>query len=322
MESNDLEQWSRFWQQGFITTFGAKQANNYDGVVRNFWVDHFLELPAGTRILDIATGNGAIATLAAEVGDKYDKNFFVAATDLAAINSEIIVDSETSRLREKICFHSHTPCERQPFEDAYFDFVSSQFGFEYSNIELTIREIRRVLAPGGKFISIAHHVDSRLIKSSRDELDVYHSALDELDLFGNFREYLAALGDPNGSPQKLARAMRLARPLSQRINTVMDSFRQRHPDDECGREIVNAISHLARSARNTNKAKLFAAVRAAEQEFQFARARIRDMIGASLGEEQIDTLAQTARVAGFESVRFQEFYGEDGGLAGWQIHVR
>ena len=322
MESNDLEQWSRFWQQGFITTFGAKHTNNYTGVVRNFWVDHFLELPAGTRILDIATGNGAIATLAAEVSDKHDKNFFVAATDLAAINSGVIVDSAATRIREKICFHSHTPCERQPFEDNYFDFVSSQFGFEYSNIELTIREVRRVLAPGGKFISICHHVDSRLIKTHRVKLDVYRSALDELDLFGNFREYLAALGDLNGSSRKLARAMRLARPLSQRINAAMDSFRQRHPDDECGREIVNAISHLARSARNTNKSKLFAAVRAAEQEFQFARARLRDMVGASLGEEQIDTLAQTAMAAGFASVHFQKFYVEDGGLAGWQIHIR
>ena len=51
MASSDLEQWSRFWRQGFITTFGAGKAENYDGAVRAFWVRQFNALPDGARVL-------------------------------------------------------------------------------------------------------------------------------------------------------------------------------------------------------------------------------------------------------------------------------
>ena len=89
-------------------------------------------LPDGARILDIATGNGAIATLAAEVAEAGQKTFFLAATDLAEINPDVKGGARSSRLRKRIQFHSHTPCERQPFDDASFDCVTSQFGFEYA----------------------------------------------------------------------------------------------------------------------------------------------------------------------------------------------
>jgi len=309
MESNELAQWSSFWRQGFITTFGAGKAGNYDGIVRKFWVDQFVDLPALSRILDIATGNGAIATLAAEISEGHEKNFFVAATDLAEIHSELKANPLALRLRANIHFHSNTPCERQPFEDDSFDLVTSQFGFEYSNVEETIREIRRVLAPGGTFIAICHHAE------------VYHSAFDEFDLFGHFKKYLDAVGDLSAPPEKLARAMKMARPLSKSINERMDAFRQRHDGEECAREIVGAISNLAQSARNTERSKLIKSIAAAKQEFRFARARLRDMVRAALDDEQINTLAVAARAVGFEAVQSRELYGEDDGLAGWQIHI-
>ena len=320
---NDLAQWSSFWRQGFITTFGASQPNNYDGVVREFWREKFIDLPTGARILDIATGNGAIATMAAEVGDQRQKDFFIAATDLAAINSTIVGDTEAARLRDSICFHSHTPCEEQPFEDDSFDLVSSQFGFEYSNVELTLREVRRVLMPpAGRFIAISHHANSALIEAAKVELDIYQYALEELDLFGILRAYFGALGNLSGSPKKVAKAMKRAEPLSQSVNSGVETFRQRHPEDECSREIVSAISYLARGARQSTQAERLAAVDAAANDFRFAQARLQDMIAAALNQEQIDSLGLTARAAGFESVFCLRLFGEDRGLVGWQIHMR
>lgn len=322
MESNDLAQWSEFWRQGFITTFGASKPTNYDGVVREFWLSEFEGLPNGAYILDIATGNGAIATLAAEFSRTFNRDFTVAATDLAEINREISVDPALVTLREKIDFHSYTPCEKQPFDDSSFNLVSSQFGFEYSDTGRTLKEVRRVLVPGGKFSAISHHADSSLIKASRLELDVYQSALDELGLFGLLRKYLAATDDLGGSPQKLAQARKQARPFFLRINAAMDQFRLRHNDQQCAKEIVGAFIHLARNTRNTEKTKLLSDIRAAEQEFRFARARLRDMVGAALGDEQIEVLAHQARSEDFSSVKTRLLHGEDGALAGWQIQIQ
>ena len=322
MKSDELVHWSRFWQQGFITTFGASKPSNYEGVIRQFWLEKFTELPAAARILDIATGNGAIATLAAEVSHKFLKNFFIAATDLAEISDKLVDNIGDLTLRKSISFHSHTPCEKQPFEDDFFDFASSQFGFEYSNADLTIQEMRRVLVPGGQFIAISHHVDSELIKAAAAELDVYHYALDELDLFGRVRKYMGALGKLSGSPKKLARTFEKAKPYSRDVNEGMDLFRQRHPDDECSKDMVGAINYLAQGARQATREQRLAAVDAAADDFRFAQARLQDMVGAALGEEQIDHVQRTANAAGFESVFCLRLYGEDDGLAGWQIHMK
>lgn len=322
MKSNDLLHWSSFWRQGFITTFGASKPNNYEGVVRQFWREKFVELPVEARILDIATGNGAIATIAAEVSHELRKNFFVAATDLAEISDKLAADTEDLELRKNICFHSHIPCEKQPFDDGSFDFASSQFGFEYSNTDLATKEMRRVLVPGGQFIAISHHVDSELIRAAAVELDVYRYALDELDLFGRVRKYMGALGDLRGSPKKLAKALEKAKPYSRDVNEGMDLFRQRHPDDECSKDIVGAIDYLAQGARQATREQRLAAVDAAADDFRFARARLQDMAGAALGEEQIDHLQMTANAVGFETVFCLRLYAEDDGLAGWQIHMK
>jgi ubiquinone/menaquinone biosynthesis C-methylase UbiE len=321
MNSNDSSQWSSFWRQGFITTFGASKPNNYDGVVQEFWFKHFAGLPNGARVLDIATGNGAIATLAADFSSQFAKNFAITATDLAEVNDEIIHGSSAQDARQNIRFISHMPCEQQPFEDNSFDLVTSQFGFEYSNTELTLGEVRRVLKPGGKFAAISHHVESGLIENSRKELEVYQSALDELDLFGLFRKYLVIAGDLSGSQQQFTQAIKKASPYSRKINEAVELFRQRHPNNECASQMVNAISHFARNARNTEYKVLMAEVRAAEQDFNFARARLRDMLDASLGEEQIGKLKSSAVVAGFDSVTIGLLYGEDGVLGGWQIEM-
>ena len=322
MDTNELPQWSTFWDQGFITTFGPSKPDNYDGVLRDFWHEKFLELPVGARVLDIATGNGAIATIAAQAGLDHNKELFVAATDLARISTDIVGSDDTVQLRESIEFHSDTPCEDQPFKDDYFDCVSSQFGFEYSNIERTLQEVRRVLKEGGQFIAISHHVRSQLIKAAYAELQVYRHALDKLNIFGTVREYFDALGELGGSREDLNEAVKLAAPHSRRVNDCMNAFRDEHPNDECAKEIVAAVGYLARGASQTPKAERLGAVDAAQVSYRMAQARLEDMVDAAMDQEDIDSLTVHARSAGFTSVNCLSLFVEDGGLAGWQIHMR
>lgn len=322
MSSDNLAQWSRFWQQGFITTFGASKPNNYDGVVRDFWREKFLELPDEARILDIATGNGAVATLAAEVGRDYDKRFSIAATDLAEINDTLVTGGRLSELRGDIRFFSRVPCEAQPFEDGSFDFACSQFGFEYGDREAALAEMRRVLVPGGWFVAISHHADSALIKAAREELDIYGVALDELNLFDRVRDLFDALGNPGDSKARLATALGKARPLSEAVNSAMDDFRRRYPDQECAADIVAAIGELARGAGQATRSHRLSAVSAAMDDFRLARARLQDMVGAALDAHQVEALRVTAEWAGFSSAFCLDLYSEDRELAGWQIHAR
>ncbi len=322
MANEETKHWSSFWDQGYITTFGDSKPRNYDGVVLEFWEEKFRELPSGARILDIAAGNGAIATIAAQVGRKHDRSFFVAATDIADIHAELVGDEETKLARKSIEFHSRTPCERQPFDSGYFNIVTSQFGFEYSDIEKTLGEIRRVLMPGGKFVAVGHHVDSTLIRAAEVERDIYFRALDELDVFAALRRYLEAIGEPAEDPKLLRKALKKARPLSDAINSKMDEFRSIHGSDERSIFIVGVISYIVQNAMRTTLAERLAAVDETRNFCQHHRARLNDMVNAALDQQKIDALTLAAHAAGFESAHSLKLFAEDNQLAGWQIHLR
>lgn len=324
MIEEQKEHWSRFWKQGYITTFGASLAHNYDGPVRAFWTGVFEELPPATRILDIATGNGAVATLAVQLGDAAGKAFEVAGSDIAKIHPAVQSDPATERLRSRVDFHSHAPCESLPFEADSFDLAVSQFGFEYSDTDEALREMRRVLSPEGRFVAICHHADSGLIRDSRRELEVYRAALDEFDLFGRLERYFVNLGRGSlgGSVETLAQAQQRARRWSEELNAAVNTFQARFPADECSLEVVGAISGLARRARDLGRDKSLDEVNAAGREFSQARQRLSDMVHAALGPDQMEALAAAAKRAGFKHAEWAEFRAEADELAGWTFRAR
>lgn len=319
--TSDLQQWSTFWQQGHITTFGASKPDNYDGVIRDFWRDKFRELPDDANILDIATGNGAIATLAAELSKDRSKNFKIRASDRAVINTQIVGSESAAELRELIEFHSETPCEKQPFDDDSFDLVTSQFGFEYSDIDATLQEVRRVLAASGWFIAISHHADSQLIKAASKELGVYEQAIDQADLFGKLRAYTEALGDLTGNQEELVGKIQAAAPLAAEMLQSLKQLQADYPDEDCAAEIGGTISYLSKpqQAQATDRV---AAIDASRSDFSFAQARLKDMVDAALSQDEIEQLTIVAKEAGFRSVHCLKIFGEDHALAGWQIHMR
>jgi len=281
-----------------------------------------MDLADGSHVLDIATGNGAIAVLAAEVARDSGKTLTISATDLAAINSNVSGDDDAVALRAKVKFRSHTPCEKQPFQDDSVDLVTSQFGFEYSDITRTVAEARRILKPGGQFIAISHHAESTLIKAAVIELNVYACALGELNIFGALRELFDALGTLDGTPEKLKEASARAQPYSKQVNEVMNEFRGRYPTEDCAQEMVATIGHLAQGAGQAGHRERLAAVDLAADDFRCAEARLKDMVAAALDQEQIDGFTLIARESGFTSAHCLTLYGSDGELAGWQIHLK
>ncbi len=199
--------------------------------------------------------------------------------------------------------------------------MTSQFGFEYSDTTSTLREVKRLLRPGGRFVAISHHTASILIQSAARELEVYEVALTELQLFAGLRDYFAALGDLSRPAEDIAQAMQQANPLSTAINGAINELRRRFPEEECAKEIVDAISYLAAGAKSATESERRAAVVAAAADFTFAQARLQDMVAAALDEESIELLTVVAREIGFSSVHALKLYGDDQALAGWQIHM-
>ena len=61
--------WDRFWSYDRLSSFGTGPgAGNYGEHIAAGWRAFFAALPAGSKVLDLCTGNGAIAVMAVEAG--------------------------------------------------------------------------------------------------------------------------------------------------------------------------------------------------------------------------------------------------------------
>ena len=320
MKLRELPQWSDFWQQGFITTFGPGMPDNYQGATAGFWRAQLESLDSGARILDIACGNGAIAIIAAGVSKETGKDFQITACDLAQINETVTGSEELNELRGTIKFHSKVANEKLPFKPGAFDLVVSHYGVEYGDLPHSISEIRRVLAPGGTFVALAHHSDSPLLQAARSESKAYTSVLKDLNLLGRVRAYFGALGNPRNQ-QELQAAMIKARPLSTSVNEGVAAMKQRHPNSDCAKQIHAAINHLAEGAARVDSRHRLKTLNAVAQEFDFASDRLKDMVKAGLDDASVEKLKSLAVTSAFSGVFCQPFNDENGKLLAWHIEL-
>jgi ubiquinone/menaquinone biosynthesis C-methylase UbiE len=102
-----------------------------------------LEPGPGVKWLDLATGTGAVAELAAERGAD------VTGVDLAPA----LIETASERAREKRLDIDYRvgDCEKLDFEGGAFDVVSSTCGIMFSpDHAASARELMRIVKPGGR----------------------------------------------------------------------------------------------------------------------------------------------------------------------------
>ena len=104
-------------------------------------------LRRGERVLDVACGTGVVTRLAAEcVGDAGS----VTGLDVDASMLQI---ARSAAPAEASIEWRETTAEQMPYEDERFDVVLCQMGLQFIQDKLAaLRELRRVLAPGGRVV--------------------------------------------------------------------------------------------------------------------------------------------------------------------------
>jgi demethylmenaquinone methyltransferase/2-methoxy-6-polyprenyl-1,4-benzoquinol methylase len=99
-----------------------------------------------TRVLDLATGTGDIAYLL------HDRGASVVALDLTARMIELAIAKRPDGRRPQFLVADMTVL---PFGDACFDLVTTSYGLRnVPDLQQAIDEITRVLAPGGRLLSL------------------------------------------------------------------------------------------------------------------------------------------------------------------------
>ncbi|WP_334078795.1 class I SAM-dependent methyltransferase [Microbulbifer sp. M83] len=305
------DQWDQFWRQGFITTFGGAMESNYIGELRQLWESLFATMKPGSQVLDLATGNGALACIAVETFRDKGIDARVVAADKAVIPAQISAPRPILALRECVSFHSNMPCEQLAFADASFDLVTSQYGIEYSDWQYSLPEVYRVLKPGMSAHFVCHTTDSSLLENSRREIGIYKSALQQYQIFDAAMEFCKNFS--HSAPKQAA-------DRSQELNRVINGFREVHGGDELGSILIADISNHLKQLKTAPAQKITDELEGRKSEYDSALRRLMDMESAALAETDFDIIKDLAYKAGFSSFEEQQIF-QQGKKLGTHLHL-
>lgn len=304
-ERLSAEQWSQYWRKGTVTTFHGRFGQNYDGKVRDYWHEVLDRQPVGARIVDLATGNGAIAVLAAQFGRRHDKGFEIAAVDYADIDpTGLFTDTTFAGDLRDIRFFPNTPLESTPLPDHAYDLAMSQFGFEYADGPAAVAEVDRVLKrQGGAFAAMIHHVDSAIVRQAREGIDQI-IACERSGLHGAIRELLGRLDnlaerDKDPADDEHAKTHRTA--INQCLARLNQQARQYRDPGQIVYFVENSMATFnPRVSGGMPLAQRLAILRQVAAETEAYKRRMRDLTSAALDDPALASLAKRLNAAGFE----------------------
>jgi SAM-dependent methyltransferase len=154
MTLQTAEAWSLFWAaQGPGSRCLAGSPELYKPLDQH-WQELADGLPQGARVLDLGCGTGVVGRALL----KKSPGIRMRGVDLARIPN-----SGDERLE----LLSNISMESLPFEEASFDAVVSQFGYEYGDPSRTAASISRVLVPAGRLSLVVHHPEGPLVAGMR-----------------------------------------------------------------------------------------------------------------------------------------------------------
>ncbi|MFU8831429.1 MAG: class I SAM-dependent methyltransferase [Wenzhouxiangella sp.] len=160
--------WDRYWQDGRGAACQADERGFYQGVIASTWSRLFTTLPAGCRLLDLATGNGAVPALAAELLSPGQFPVEIHGVDSARIRP-MLEQQPAGGIRFR--WHPRTRNESLPFAAGMFDGVVSQYGVEYGDLQRTVSEVGRILRADGWLQWVCHWRDGDIARDAADEAE-------------------------------------------------------------------------------------------------------------------------------------------------------
>jgi len=173
MNSSHHKEWADFWagsgnrdQHGGCLPSGS---TGFVQVQQRVWQEFSRTLPRGSRVLDIATGDGRVMGWIV----KSRRDLKLLGVDLAP---QLPEPPRGTKVRTGVAM------EKLLFPDGRFAAVTSQFGFEYGTTAQTAREICRVIAPGGLVGMMTHRKDGPILAQNLSRRDQILWALKDKDL--------------------------------------------------------------------------------------------------------------------------------------------
>jgi ubiquinone/menaquinone biosynthesis C-methylase UbiE len=209
--------WDTYWRgSGNAGAFSSGGVSH--PVIKTFWLD-FFELAKSNyknpRIIDIASGNGAVVESALKVFEDNLKEITALDVSTAAIKN---INERYPKVKGVV-----TDASSIPLDDGCFDIVTSQFGVEYAGID-AIFEASRLVADRGLLTLLLHTESGSIHQECQQSLD----AVEKLQA-SNFILFATQMFDAAFKTMQGANRLayeQAANKLAPAINVLEDIMRQ------------------------------------------------------------------------------------------------
>lgn len=297
--------WNHYWHSDRIAScFDGAGARNYDESVTAGWRAFFGALPAGSRILDLCTGNGAIAILAAETSLGEAKAFDIVAVDQADIDPRAYLSRHQPELAT-IAFRPGTRVESLPFADRSIDAIVSQYGVEYSDLPRTLAEIGRVAAGGGRVRLVLHAAEGVVSADAGKVIEDADFLLTTIDLPGAARRCFVAVSAAERNEKAGEAAHREARDSLAAFEAALAETARRIPTAADPKMLRNGGAVLLDTFKRHARLEVDQLVAKAEEVrtgILHHRGRLQALLDAAVTRAELDGIAEALRGAGAERV--------------------
>jgi len=315
------DDWNRYWEHGFMTSCRNAFAGNYEGELQEVWHRLFEQLPTGARVLDICTGNGAIAMIANAWSRENGAGFEIHGIDSAAIRPHETVKTDRELL-DGIQFHPETPAEATGLADACFNAITGQYAYEYTDEGRTPAELARIAAPGALIQLVVHHTDSIVMETSRAELENCGLIFDETGIFEHARamiEIVASVApEARKELQHNPEAERRREQLNDAAARVSDALR-RSPHPQLLQMTLDKVAEAFKVLPASGLAAAIEHLDTSREMVSANRERLLDLMKAGRSAEQIARSLAAFEAAGFEMRAPEEIRHDGGPLMGWVL---
>ena len=272
--------WTHYWREGWAASC-APASERAAREIRERWMRWFADLPDGSRVLDLGTGNGILLAHAAAAARQQGKRFSLTGVDLADIDPLRWLSSLPPGLR-RARFLGGVAAERLPLDAGEFDAVVSQYGLEYADLEPALAEVERVLAPGGRLLWLAHAEDSSVVRQNRSQ--------------GEQAAYLLAPGSPLHAMRRFVAERRRGRAPKRAAKELAaalakaEQYCNDHPPAALMREVCTVIADTARRWQAYRLEDLDRMLIDSRSRLQAHRQRMSDLMAAVLSPARLEAV--------------------------------
>lgn len=292
-----VSDWDAYWRNaGSVAEH--KDGGPRDEALERFWLKFFTQVSppphTGTRLLDIACGNGAVVRFARAVSEPVENSgLYIYGLDESPAALEVMCK------RYPGSFGIAADAALLPFQNDVFDLVTSQFGVEYAGPE-AVNEAARVITPAGIFAAVLHLHDGAIYRECSANLDAIDGMRNSNLLPGFEGLFKAALAVQRGVGDKeifrnadtdFARAVAGSEEVLRRWGKgAADGMLFR---------IYSDIAHMYRRFRNYDPDEVFKWTSLMSNDLDAFAGRMASMLNAALDAPALDRLIAQLISAGF-----------------------